>query len=112
MTINTKRTEGIFFGNKAHLKKLDNKTVRYLDTPLKRKDKVKYLGAPELLLLPLFGDSSLSSSPDLSRALLRVSLNRSIEVRCTSSAACLLLSCFLALFSNAKAASFSISLCC
>ena len=32
------------FGNKAHLKKLDNKTVRYLDTPLKRKDKVKYLG--------------------------------------------------------------------
>ena len=34
----------IFFGNKAHLKKLDNKTVRYFDTPLKRKDKVKYLG--------------------------------------------------------------------
>ena len=34
------------FGNtsKAHLKKLDNKTVRYFDTPLKRKDKVKYLG--------------------------------------------------------------------
>ena len=44
MTINTKKTEVIFFGNKAHLKKLDNKTVRYLDTPLKRKDKVKYLG--------------------------------------------------------------------
>ena len=34
----------IFFGNKAQLKKLDNKTVRYLNTPLKRKDKVKYLG--------------------------------------------------------------------
>ena len=33
----------IFFGNKANLKKLDNKTVRYLDTPLERKDKVKYL---------------------------------------------------------------------
>ena len=44
MTINTKKTEVIFFGNKVHLKKLDNKTVRYLDTPLKRKDKVKYLG--------------------------------------------------------------------
>ena len=44
MTINNKKTEVIFFGNKAHLKKLDNKTVRYLDTPLKRKDKVKYLG--------------------------------------------------------------------
>ena len=44
MTINTKKTEVIFFGNKAHLKNLDNKTVRYLDTPLKRKDKVKYLG--------------------------------------------------------------------
>ena len=44
MTINTKKTEVIFFGNKAHLKKLGNKTVRYLDTPLKRKDKVKYLG--------------------------------------------------------------------
>ena len=43
MTINTKKTEVIFFGNKAHLKKLDNKTVRYLDTPLKRKDKVKVL---------------------------------------------------------------------
>ena len=43
MTINTKKTEVIFFGNKAHLKKLDNKTVRYLDTPLERKDKVKYL---------------------------------------------------------------------
>ena len=26
------------------LKKLDKKTVRYLDTPLKRKDKLKYLG--------------------------------------------------------------------
>ena len=44
MTINTKKTEVIFFGNKAHLKKLDNKTLRYLNTPLKRKDKVKYLG--------------------------------------------------------------------
>ena len=44
MTINIKKTEVIFFGNKAHLKKLDNKTVRYLNTPLDRKDKVKYLG--------------------------------------------------------------------
>ena len=44
MTFNTNETEVIFFGNKAHLKKLVNKTVRYLDTPLKRKDKVKYLG--------------------------------------------------------------------
>ena len=39
MTINTKKTEVIFFGNKAHLKKLDNKTVRYLDTPLKERIK-------------------------------------------------------------------------
>ena len=30
--------------NKAYLKKLYNKTVRYLDTPLRKKDKVKYLG--------------------------------------------------------------------
>ena len=44
MTINTKKTEVIFFGNESHLKKLDNKTVKYLDTPLDRKDKVKYLG--------------------------------------------------------------------
>ena len=44
MTINTKKTEVIFFGNKAHFKKLDNKTVRYLDTPLERKYKVKYFG--------------------------------------------------------------------
>ena len=44
MTINTKKTEVIFFGNKVHLKKLGNKTVSYLDTPLKIKDKVKYLG--------------------------------------------------------------------
>ena len=43
MTINTKKTEVIFFGHEAHLKKLVNKTVRYLDTPLERKDKVKYL---------------------------------------------------------------------
>ena len=34
MTINTKKTEVIFFGNESHLKKLDNKTVKYFDTPL------------------------------------------------------------------------------
>ena len=45
MIINTKKTEVIFFGNKAHLRILDNKTVRYLDTPLERTDKVKYIGA-------------------------------------------------------------------
>ena len=38
------KTELIFFGNKTHLKKLDNITARYLDTTLRRKDKVKYLG--------------------------------------------------------------------
>ncbi len=41
MTINTKKTEVIFFGNKSHLEKLGNKTVKFLDTPLNRKDKVK-----------------------------------------------------------------------
>ena len=40
MTINTKKSEVILFGNEACLKKLDNKTIRYLDTPLKRKDKI------------------------------------------------------------------------
>ena len=44
MTINTKKTEVIFFGKESHLKKLDNKTVNYLDTQLNQKDKVKYLG--------------------------------------------------------------------
>ena len=44
MTINTKKTEVIFFGYGNKLKKLDNKTVRYLDTPLKCTDSVKYLG--------------------------------------------------------------------
>ena len=29
MTVNTKKTEVIFFGNKPRLKKLDNKTVKY-----------------------------------------------------------------------------------
>ena len=29
------------FGNRAHFKKLDNKTVRYIDTASERKDKVK-----------------------------------------------------------------------
>ena len=37
MTVNTKKTEVIFFGNKSRLKKLDNKTVKYLGTPLERK---------------------------------------------------------------------------
>jgi hypothetical protein len=44
MTINTKKTEVIFFGNESKLKKLDSKTVRYLGTPLETKAKVKYLG--------------------------------------------------------------------
>ena len=44
MTINTKKTEVIFFGTESKLKKLDSKTVRYLGTPLERKAKVKYLG--------------------------------------------------------------------
>ena len=34
-------SEVIFYGDKTHLKKLDNKTVRYLDTPFERKGKVK-----------------------------------------------------------------------
>ena len=34
----------IFFGNKSRLKKLDNKTVKYLGTPLERKKEAKYLG--------------------------------------------------------------------
>ena len=44
MTVNTKKTEGIFFGNKSRLKKLDNKTVKQLVTPLERKKEAKYLG--------------------------------------------------------------------
>ena len=44
MTVNTKKTEVIFFGNKSRLKKLDNKTVKYLGTPLERKKEAKYLG--------------------------------------------------------------------
>ena len=43
-SINTKKTEVIFFGNKSRLKKLDNKTVKYLGTPLERKKEAKYLG--------------------------------------------------------------------
>ena len=44
MTMNTKKTEVIFFGNKSYLKMLDNKNVKYSGTPLKRKHQVKYLG--------------------------------------------------------------------
>ena len=44
MTINTKKTEVIFFGNESHLKQVGNKTVNFLRTPLKRKECVKYLG--------------------------------------------------------------------
>ena len=40
----TKKTEVIFFGNKSRLEKLDNKTVKYLGTPLERKKEAKYLG--------------------------------------------------------------------
>ena len=39
MTVNTKDMEVIFFG----LKKLDNKTVKYLGTPLECKKEAKYL---------------------------------------------------------------------
>ena len=35
MTVNTKKTEVIFFGNKSRLKKLDNKTVKYLQSRTK-----------------------------------------------------------------------------
>ena len=44
MTVNTQKTAVIFFGNKSRLKKLDNKTVKYLGTPLERKKEAKYLG--------------------------------------------------------------------
>ena len=44
MTINTQKTEVIFFGNHASLKKVGKRTVNYLGTPLKRNDHVKYLG--------------------------------------------------------------------
>ena len=44
MTVNTKKTEVIFFGNKSRLKKLDNKTVKYLGTLLELKKEAKYLG--------------------------------------------------------------------
>ena len=40
MIINTTKTEVIFFGNKSCLKKLDNKNVKCLGTPLDQKDKV------------------------------------------------------------------------
>ena len=42
--INLLCSQKLRFGNRAHLKKLDNKTVKYLDTPSVRKYKVKYLG--------------------------------------------------------------------
>ena len=46
MAVNTKKTEVvyIFFGNKSRLKKLHNKTVKYIGTPLERKKEAKYLG--------------------------------------------------------------------
>ena len=44
MTINTDKTETIFFGNHSQLKKVENKTVNYMGIPLKRSEKVKYLG--------------------------------------------------------------------
>ena len=44
MTINTDKTETIFFGNHSQLKKVENKTVNYMGIPLKRSKKVKYLG--------------------------------------------------------------------
>ena len=42
--LTAKKTEVIFFGNKSRLKKLDNKTVKYLGTPLECKKEAKYLG--------------------------------------------------------------------
>ena len=44
LSINKMTINVILFENKAHFKKLDKKTVRYLDLPLERKDKVNYLG--------------------------------------------------------------------
>ena len=44
MTINTDKTECLFFGNQSNLQKIGDKTISYLDTPLKRKEKVKCLG--------------------------------------------------------------------
>jgi hypothetical protein len=44
MTINTDKTETIFFGNHSQLKKVENKTINYMGVPLKRSEKVKYLG--------------------------------------------------------------------
>ena len=44
MTINTDKTETIFFGNHSQLNKVENKTVNYMSIPLKKSEKVKYLG--------------------------------------------------------------------
>ena len=44
MTINTSKTETIFFGNHSQLKKVGDKTINYMGIPLKRSEKVKYLG--------------------------------------------------------------------
>jgi hypothetical protein len=44
MTINTDKTETIFFGNHSQLNKVDGKTINYMGIPLKRSEKVKYLG--------------------------------------------------------------------
>ena len=44
ITINTDKTETIFFGNHSQLKTVENKTVNYMGIPLKRSKKVKYLG--------------------------------------------------------------------
>ena len=44
MTINTQKTEVIFFGNHSSLKKIGKRTVNYSGTLLKRNDHVKYLG--------------------------------------------------------------------
>ena len=42
MTISTTKVQVTFFGNESHLKKLDNKTVKYLDTLLDRNDKLQW----------------------------------------------------------------------
>ena len=44
LTINTGKTETIFFGSHRRLKKVDDKIINYKGIPLKRSIKVKYLG--------------------------------------------------------------------
>ena len=54
-----KHCKVIFFGTETHIKKLDNKTVRYLDTPLERKDKI----LEYFLMRKCNGSTTLETSP-------------------------------------------------